>query len=80
MADLSQSPLCILMFFSGSRRASEMSSATASSTTERVLEKGALKTATPLRAAADRATWLVPMQNAPTASKPGALASTRSVT
>src|ERR1700743_3691204 len=41
LADLSHAPACILTFFSGSRRASEMISATASSTTERVLENGA---------------------------------------
>ncbi len=46
-ADLSHSPACILAFFSGSRRASEMISASTSSTTLRVLENGALNTATP---------------------------------
>ena len=57
-----------------------MISAIASSTTERVLENGALNTATPRLAAAARSTWFVPMQNAPTASRSGAAASTRSVT
>ena len=80
MADLSQMPACILTFLAGSRRASEMISAIASSTTERVLENGALNTATPRLAAAPRSTWFVPMQKAPTASRPSALARTRSVT
>src|SRR5580704_17729577 len=44
-ADLSHRPACIPTFFSGSRRASEMISATASSTTDLVLENGALNTA-----------------------------------
>ena len=48
-----------------------MISAIASSTTERVFENGALNTATPRFAAAARSTWLVPMQNAPTASRSG---------
>ena len=80
MADLSHSPACILTFLAGSLLASEMISAIASSTTERVLENGALNTAIPRLAAASRSTWLVPMQNAPTASRPSALARTRSVT
>ena len=80
LADLSHTPACIFTFFSGSRRASEMISAIASSTTERVFENGALNTATPRLAAAARSTWFVPMQNAPTASRSGAAASTRSVT
>ena len=57
-----------------------MISAMTSSTTLRVLEKGALKTATPRRVAAARSIWLVPMQNAPTASSRGDLSSTASVT
>ncbi len=57
-----------------------MISAIASSTTLRVLENGALKTATPRLAAPTRSTWLVPMQNAPTASRFGNPARTRSVT
>ena len=57
-----------------------MISAITSSTTLRVLEKGALNTATPRRVAAARSIWLVPMQNAPTASRRGALSSTTSVT
>src|SRR4051794_15421264 len=44
-----------------------MISASASSTTLRVLEKGALKTATPRSVAAARSIWFVPMQNAPSA-------------
>ena len=48
-----------------------MMSAIASSTTERVFEYGALKTATPARAAASRSIWLVPMQKAPTATQVG---------
>ena len=51
-ADLSQTPACIRAFFSVSRRVSEMISAIASSTTLRVLENGALNTATPRSAAA----------------------------
>ena len=80
LADLSQVPWCIFAFFSGSRLAIEMISAIASSTTLRVLENGALNTATPRLAAAARSTWFVPMQNAPTASRSGAAAKTRSVT
>ena len=51
-ADLSQTPACILAVFSGSRRASAMISPITSSTTLRVLEYGALKTAMPRSAAA----------------------------
>ena len=40
-----------------------------SSTTLRVLEYGALNTATPRSAAAARSTWLVPMQKQPIASR-----------
>ena len=46
-ADLSQTPACMSRFFSVSRRVREMISAITSSTTLRVLENGALKTATP---------------------------------
>ena len=46
-AALSQTPSCMPAFFSVSRRVSAMISARASSTTLRVLENGALKTATP---------------------------------
>ena len=63
-----------------SRRVSAMISASASSTTLRVLENGALNTAIPRRDAAARSIWLTPMQNAPIASRPGAASSTRSVT
>ena len=77
---MSHTPACIFMFFSGSRRAMEMISASTSSTTLRVLEKGALNTATPRRAAAAMSIWLTPMQNAPTATRSGAAARTRSVT
>ena len=79
-ADLSQWPMCICAFFSGSRRAIAMISANASSTTLRVLENGALNTATPRLLAAARSIWLTPMQNAPTAVSCGAAARTRSVT
>ena len=79
-ADLSQMPACICAFLSVSRRVIAMISATASSTTLRVLENGALNTAMPRRAAAARSIWFTPMQNAPTASRSGAAASTRSVT
>ena len=44
-------PSCIRWVFSGSRRASAMISPITSSTTLRVLEYGALKTATPRSAA-----------------------------
>lgn len=57
-----------------------MISAMTSSTTLRVLENGALKTATPRSEADARSIWFVPMQNAPTASRSGAAASTASVT
>ncbi len=80
LADLSQTPPCSASFFSVSRRVSEIISATASSTTLRVLENGALNTAIARRAAAVRSIWFVPMQNAPTASRSGAAASTFSVT
>ena len=46
-AALSQTPSCMPAFFSVSRRVIAMISASASSTTERVLENGALNTATP---------------------------------
>ena len=57
-----------------------MISASASSTTLRVLENGALNTAIPRLVAAARSIWLTPMQNAPTASRCGAASRTRSVT
>ena len=60
-------------FFSVSRRVSAMISAIASSTTLRVLENGALKTATPRAPAAARSIWLVPMQNAPIGQQVGRL-------
>ena len=72
-------PSCIRWVFSGSRRASAMISPITSSTTLRVLEYGALKTATPRSAAAARSTWLVPMQKQPTASRSVAASSTRGV-
>src|ERR1035438_2044330 len=68
------------MFFSGSRLAIAMIAASASSTTLRVLENGALNTATPRLLAAARSIWLTPMQNAPIAASCGAAARTRSVT
>ena len=64
-ADLSHTPACMSAFFSVSRRVIAMISAMASSTTERVLENGALKTVTPGSDAAARSIWFVPMQNAP---------------
>src|SRR4051794_18177798 len=73
-------PSCIRWVFSGNRRASAMISAMTSSTTLRVLEYGALKAAIPRPAAAGRSIWLVPMQKAPTASRSGDSARTRSVT
>jgi hypothetical protein len=79
-ADLSQTPLCISVFFSVSRRVIAMISAIASSTTERVLENGALKTATPCVVAAARSIWSVPMQKAPIATRLSAASSTRAVT
>ncbi len=79
-ADLSQTPACIRSVFSASRRASTMISPITSSTTLRVLEYGALNTATPRSAAATRSTWLVPMQKQPTASRSDPAASTLSVT
>ena len=69
LADLSQTPSCIRSVFSGSRRASAMISPITSSTTLRVLEYGALKTAMPRSAAASRSTWLVPMQKQPIATR-----------
>ena len=71
LADLSQTPACSAALRSVSRRASAMMFATASSTTERVLEYGALKTAVPAAVAVARSIWLVPMQNAPTATQVG---------
>ena len=78
-ADLFHTPLCMSVDFSCRRRASEMISAIASSTTLRVLEYGALKTATPRLVVAARSIWLVPMQNAPIASRSGAASRTFSV-
>ncbi len=57
-----------------------MMSAIASSTTERVLENGALKAATPWSVARARSIWLVPMQKAPIASRSGRASRTRAVT
>ena len=51
-----------------------------SSTTLRVLEYGALNTATPRSVAAARSTWLVPMQKQPIANRSGAWSSTAAVT
>src|SRR6478672_4630672 len=78
-ADLSQMPSCMRWVFSGSRRARAMISAMTSSTTLRVLEYGALKTAMPRSAAVSRSTWLVPMQKQPMASRSGALSRARLV-
>ena len=80
VADLSQIPACSARSRSISRRARLMISAIASSTTLRVLEYGALNTATPAAAAATRSTWLVPMQKAPTAANSGRRSSTPAVT
>ena len=49
------------------RRIRQMMSPITSSTTERVFEYGALKTAMPFLPAYSRSTWLVPMQKQPTA-------------
>jgi hypothetical protein len=57
-----------------------MISAITISTTLRVLEYGALNTATPEAAAAARSIWLVPMQKAPTAARPGRRRRTSAVT
>ena len=80
LADLSQTPACIALFLSVRCRASEMISAITNSTTLRVLENGALKTAVPLRDAAGMSIWLVPMQKAPMASSSGHWSSTARVT
>ena len=72
VADLSHTPACSALSRSVSRRAIAMMLATASSTTERVLENGALNAAMPCRVAASRSIWLVPMQNAPIATRSGA--------
>ena len=55
------------------RRLREMISEMTSSTTLRVFENGALKTATPLRRVASMSIWLVPMQKAPIAEQRGRL-------
>src|ERR1700712_34079 len=78
-ADLSQMPSCIRWVFSTSRRVSAMISPSTSSTTLRVLEKGALKTATPRSAASMRSTWLVPMQKHPIARRSFPASSTSAV-
>src|SRR5674476_1198193 len=67
LADLSQIPLCRAWLLAVTPRVRQIISARASSTTLRVLENGALKTAMPCPAAAARSIWLVPMQNAPIA-------------
>ena len=72
-------PSCIFWVFSGSRRANAMISPMTSSTTERVLEYGALKVAMPFAAAYSRSTWLVPMQKQPMAIRSVAASSTRGV-
>ena len=59
---------------------SEMISASAISTTDRVLENGALNVAMPRDAASARSIWLVPMQYAPMATRSEACASTSAVT
>ncbi len=71
VADLSHTPACSAVSRSVSLRVSAMISAMASSTTERVLENGALNTATPRSAAAARSIWFVPMQKAPIAAQVG---------
>ena len=76
---MSQTPMCMAALLSVSRLVRAMISAIASSTTLRVFEKGALNTATPRRVADTRSIWLVPMQNAPTASRQGAASSAPSV-
>ncbi|CCH79715.1 hypothetical protein BN12_540013 [Nostocoides japonicum T1-X7] len=78
-ADLSQIPSCIFWVLSGSRRARATISPMTSSTTLRVLENGALKTATPRDVASARSTWLVPMQKQPTARRSRAASRRRGV-
>ena len=80
LADLSQTPACRALFLAVSPRVRQIISARASSTTLRVLENGALNTAMASSVAAARSTWLVPMQNAPTAMRSVALARTDRVT
>jgi hypothetical protein len=63
----------------GMPRSRKMISASTSSATDRVLEKGALKTGMPRIMAASRSIWLVPMQKAPTAMSLGAAAITSAV-
>src|SRR5450830_263092 len=79
-ADLSQIPACRALSRSVSRRIRAITSARAISTTERVLENGAWKTAMPRWAAARTSIWLVPMQKAPIARRSVACARTRSDT
>ena len=54
-------------FFPAIPRSRKTISARISSATERVFEKGALKTGMPRIVAASRSTWFVPMQKAPIA-------------
>jgi hypothetical protein len=56
-------------------RSSITTSPITSSATERVLEKGALKTGMPRIRVVSRSTWLVPMQKQPTAISRSAAAS-----
>ena len=58
----------------GIPRSRKMISASTSSATERVFEKGALNTGMPRIMAASRSIWLVPMQKAPIAISFGAAA------
>ena len=65
LADLSHTPSCIRWVFSGSLRASAMISPSTSSTTLRVLENGALNTATPRSAASAEVDLVGPDAEAP---------------
>ncbi|GJD92812.1 hypothetical protein BHAOGJBA_6374 [Methylobacterium hispanicum] len=78
MADLSHSPACAPTERGVMRRKSITISPMTSSATERVLEKGALKTGMPRPRAAGRSTWLVPTEKQPTASSRSAAANAAS--
>ena len=67
-ADLNHSPRCALALFSGIPRSNNSVSPITNSATERVFEKGALKTGMPRFCAAFKSTWLVPIQKQPIAT------------
>lgn len=64
-ADFTQPPRWAMALRSGILRMSMMISASTSSATLRVFEKGALKTGIPRSWAASRSTWFVPIQKHP---------------